>query len=275
MCHDTNRGLPRRVKCSPHRFGHAIDLCHFSIKVSPTASRFSIFRIPVAQASFPVPLGLDVIAPITGVTGDAANSVAQQLGAGSLGASVLRLVPRFGFPSSLAAAIGGSSSDQTGYGIGIGIQFAYGLVLAILTLLVGCCFCWCRCCCNWCGAREPLEGGYTKCQRWGTWLLMLVFTLAVVALCVFGWYNNNQLTQSAVGPSTGLFDIVKNLLGNTIFFLDGTVAQVGTAIPASQPPITVLLGTVKTQIPTAVTNIQGLLAQTGFLFVRGSSVFVC
>jgi hypothetical protein len=127
------------------------------------------------------PLHLQVTG--TGATGDAADAVAQRLGAGEIGATILKNMPRFGFAASLSAVVGGSSSDQVGYGIGIAIQFAYGLVLAVLTLLVGCCFCWCRCCCNWCGAREPLEGGYTKCQRWGTWLIMLVFALGVVCVC--------------------------------------------------------------------------------------------
>jgi hypothetical protein len=106
------------------------------------------------------------------------NSLAQSLGADSFGATIRNKLPRFGYVSNLGAVVK-DNSQAVSYGIGIAIQFAYGLVLAILTVLVGCCFCWCRCCCNWCGGREPIDGGYTKCQRWGTFTIMLVFALVV------------------------------------------------------------------------------------------------
>jgi hypothetical protein len=95
----------------------------------------------------------------------------------SLGMSLLKALPRWGFPSKLGEVL--DKGSYANYGIGVGIQAAYGIVLAILTFFVGCCFCCCRCCCNWCGGREPEPEGYTKCQRWGVFVLMFLFAIAV------------------------------------------------------------------------------------------------
>ena len=177
--------------------------------------------------------------------------------------SIVSQMPRFGYATSLSSVVGGGSSDYVSYGIGVGVQFAYGIGLAILTLLVGCCFCWCRCCCNWCGARESLAGGYTKCQRWGAWTGMLVFSLVVAWLAVFGIYSNIQVSQAAVGTSGGIVPAITQLLANTAYFISGAVPQTGNAI--TSPPLTSLLAQTGAQITALVPTVQALLAQTGII----------
>lgn len=177
--------------------------------------------------------------------------------------SIVSQMPRFGYATSLSAVVGGGSSDYVSYGIGVGVQFAWGIGLALITVLVGCCFCWCRFCCNWCGAREALPGGYTKCQRWGAWTVMLVFSLVVAWFAVFGVYSNIQVSQSTVGSSSGIVPSITQLLANTAYFISGAVPQTGNAI--TSPPLTSLLAQTGAQITALVPTVQALLAQTGVI----------
>ena len=187
-----------------------------------------------------------------------------------MASSIVSSLPRFGFSSNIAD-VGGSADKMQSYGIGVGMQFAIGLVLAILTFLVGCCFCCCRCCCNWCGGREPDEGGYSKCQRWGTFVVMALFALGVAAFAVIGYLNNNQVSAAITGDA-GVIQSLTDLIGNTIFFLIGTPTSVpqpsaGVSMPATQG-LTGILLTIVTSITSSLGTVQAKLADTGIIFVR-------
>jgi len=105
---------------------------------------------------------------------------------------------------------------------------AIGAILSLLFLIVGCIFWCCRCCGNCGGGRKAREYQYNDCKTITFTIILLIFTLLLLAGVILAFFSNEQSYQSLANFQTSInnaVDVATAYVGNAVDQIETLLCQ--------------------------------------------------